>query len=54
MERKHVILAAIFSAISGNSRFFIHAKMIFLYNDIFFSRIVNEIIEIARIFLSIL
>ena len=54
LERKHVMLAAIFSAISDISADFSFKQKWFFHNEIYFSRIVNEIIEIARIILSIL
>ena len=49
------MLATIFSAFSGISTdFSFMQKLFFLYNEIYFSMIVNEIIEISRIILSIL
>ena len=54
LERKHVMLAAIFSAISGISADFPFLQKRIFYNEIYFSRIVNDLIEIARIILSIL
>ena len=54
LERKHVKLAAIFSAFSDMSADFSFQEKWIFHNEIYFSRIVNEVIEIARIILSIL
>ena len=48
------MLVAIFSAIYGISIDFSFFQKSIFYNEIYFSRIVNDLIEIAKIILSIL